>query len=392
MCLSRNPESPDKLFKIRPFLVGITARFKAAYNPKQDLSVDESMVPWKGRLSFRMFIPSKPTRYGIKLYCCCEAETGYVCRMQVYTGAGPNGPEKNHGENVVKRLTEDFLGQGHIIYMDSFFTSVALFEYLRANNTMAVGTVRAGRVGIPRCLHTKVLKLKKGERRFRRKGNLLCMRMKDRRDFFLLSTKHTTALTVGDDSNSDDERNQPTLKPQVVVDYNQHMKGVDQFDQNLGYYSFHRKTLKWWKRMAMHLIHLCKVQAYILYKMCAPRPKSQLQFTKELIRELLSGVPMKKPARVRQPTAERLVLDNHFITNCPPTPTEQHPTRTCTVCSFRDPSGRKRYLRPKKTAYFCEQCEVPLCFKPCFKLYHTKTDYKTAAIAELNLDLPGIQQ
>lgn len=38
------------------------------------------------------------------------------------------------------------------------------------------------------------------------------------------------------------------MKPNVVVDYNLHMKGVDQFDQNLGYYSFHCKTMKRCKR------------------------------------------------------------------------------------------------------------------------------------------------
>lgn len=60
--------------------------------------------------------PSKPTLYGVQIcccckgyyeiYCCCKGYYGQVRQMQVYTGL--NGPETNHGENVVKRLTQDF--------------------------------------------------------------------------------------------------------------------------------------------------------------------------------------------------------------------------------------------------------------------------------------------
>ena len=282
----------DKLFKVRPFFDHLASAFKEAYHLCQNLSVDKSMVPWRGMLSFRMFIPSKPTRYGVKMYCCCEADTGYVCRMQIYTRAGQHGPEKNHGENVVQCLTEDFLGKGHVIYMDSFFSSVALFEYLREHDTMTVGMVIPGRVGVPRSLHPKELTVKKGEFKYRRKGNLLCLCYHDRKNLLLLSTVHKAEVAVAEPAA--DEQRPATAKPVAITDYNQHMNGVNSFDQNLGYYSFHRKTIKWWKRMAMHLIHLSKVQAYILYQQKVQAPLSQYEFTKELVRELVSDAPLKR--------------------------------------------------------------------------------------------------
>ncbi|KAK7095512.1 hypothetical protein V1264_006908 [Littorina saxatilis] len=382
----RNRE--DKIHKVRPLFDHLATRFKDVYYPQQELSVDESMIPWRGRLSFRMFIPSKPTRYGIKMYCCCEADTGFVCRMQVYTGAGPNGPEKNHGENVVKRLTQDFLGKGHTIYMDSFFSSVALYEYLRQNNTMAVGTVISGRVGMPRSLHPKELKLKKGEFRFRRKGNLLCLRINDRKNVSFLSTRHTAATGEAPPSAHRNQDAPPVTKPVVILDYNANMDGVDNFDQNLGYYSFYRKTVKWWKRMAFHLIHLAKVQAYILYKQQVRRPKTQYEFTKDLIRQLLSDVPLKVkingPKR-DAPVAERLTA-RHFSCHIPATESKAYPQRLCHVCSFRDPQKEARYLRKKETRYMCEQCNISMCYEPCFKIYHTKEDYKEAAKLALNLE------
>ena len=142
--------------------------------------------------------------------------------MEIYTGAGANGPERNHGENVSKRLAHDFLHVGHVIYMDSFFSSVSLFEYLRANDTMAVGTVAAGRVGVPRCLHPKELKMEKGEFQFRRKNDLLCLRMNDRKNVLLLSTVHTAELSVeGERRNANGDQQKAADQPRQPVTYHE---------------------------------------------------------------------------------------------------------------------------------------------------------------------------
>ena len=44
------------------------------------------MVKWKGRLSFKQFIPSKRHRFGIKFLVLCDVQTGYVQDIIVYTG------------------------------------------------------------------------------------------------------------------------------------------------------------------------------------------------------------------------------------------------------------------------------------------------------------------
>ena len=66
--LPRDDPAHDKLFKIRPLVTHLQKRFQDAYSPKQNLSIDESMMPFHGRVSFKQFIPSKPIRYGIKMY------------------------------------------------------------------------------------------------------------------------------------------------------------------------------------------------------------------------------------------------------------------------------------------------------------------------------------
>ena len=36
--------------------------------------------------------------------------------------------------------------------------------------------------------------------------------------------------------------------PEMVHDYNAHMMGVDRMDQMMSYYSFERKSIKWWRK------------------------------------------------------------------------------------------------------------------------------------------------
>ena len=53
------------------------------------MTVDEQLVCFRGRCPFRQYIPSKPGKYGIKIWAICEANTSYAWKMQVYTGKNP---------------------------------------------------------------------------------------------------------------------------------------------------------------------------------------------------------------------------------------------------------------------------------------------------------------
>lgn len=44
-----------------------------------------------------------------------------------------------------------------------------------------------------------------------------------------------------------------TREPQCAISYNSNETGVDRADQMLAYYPFQRKTLKWWKKLFLHL-------------------------------------------------------------------------------------------------------------------------------------------
>lgn len=78
----------DKLTKVHPFLEELQRAFKANFNCGKAISIDECMIPYKGKLSFKQRMIAKPIYWGIKLYDLCDSETAYLSRFEVYLGKG----------------------------------------------------------------------------------------------------------------------------------------------------------------------------------------------------------------------------------------------------------------------------------------------------------------
>ena len=63
------------------FLIdALNQRYEVVYKPDGHLSIDESMIKFKGRLSFRQYLPNKPIKWGIKVWAMCESKTGYMAK------------------------------------------------------------------------------------------------------------------------------------------------------------------------------------------------------------------------------------------------------------------------------------------------------------------------
>ncbi|XP_053286688.1 piggyBac transposable element-derived protein 4-like [Pleuronectes platessa] len=101
-----------------------------------------------GRCPFRQYMPSKPAKYGIKLWVACDARSSYAWKMQVYTGKPSGGrPERNLGLRVVLDLTEGLSGRN--VTCDNYFTSYELARKLLERNVTVVGTVRKNKPELP---------------------------------------------------------------------------------------------------------------------------------------------------------------------------------------------------------------------------------------------------
>lgn len=101
----------------------------AIFQPGKELSLDESMVLWRGRLVFRQYIKNKRHKYGVKLYELATPE-GLVLNVIVYTGALDQIGGKGHASKVVQEIMKDRLNCGHSLYLDNFYNSCLLAEEL----------------------------------------------------------------------------------------------------------------------------------------------------------------------------------------------------------------------------------------------------------------------
>ena len=182
----RGEENFDRLYKVRSLLLGVLENSQKAYEPSKNLSIDEGMIAFKGRLSFRQYMPAKPTKYGIKVWMAADSKNGYVNNFSVYLGKEANVPRVNGlGYDVVMKMASPFLKKHRHIFFDNFFTSTKLMEDLLAQDTYACGTVRSNRKDLPACAKNK---LRQGEKVCAQRGKIIFTKWHDKRDICFLST------------------------------------------------------------------------------------------------------------------------------------------------------------------------------------------------------------
>lgn len=139
-----DPADPnrDKLWKIRPFFNALLPRFTTVYSPSQNLSVDETLIKFKGRVQFRQFLPLKRSRFGLKGFVVADSATGYVLDTMIYTGKEGPAVSRDLAMRVVLKLVEPYVDKGYRLFVDNWYTSVPLFLELERRGILACGTVR----------------------------------------------------------------------------------------------------------------------------------------------------------------------------------------------------------------------------------------------------------
>ena len=140
--------------------------FQANYTPSENLSIDESMIGFKGRLAFLQYMPKKPQKWGMKAWVLADAANGYVWNWKLYTRKEENIPTSDLGlaHRVVLDLLDDarLKNKGYRVFLDNFYSSPALLQDLLEEGFEACGTLRSNRKGIPE--DVKTAKIRKGEK------------------------------------------------------------------------------------------------------------------------------------------------------------------------------------------------------------------------------------
>ena len=53
---------------------------------EKNISIDEGLLKFNGRLSFKQYMPMKPDKFGIKVWMLADAGNYYVPPFQIYLG------------------------------------------------------------------------------------------------------------------------------------------------------------------------------------------------------------------------------------------------------------------------------------------------------------------
>lgn len=146
LALSFDNGTPNRLAKIQPILDHLSSKFSSLYLPEQEIAIDESLLLWKGRLSFAQLINTKAARVGIKSYELCESKSGYLWSMIMYAGKTQVMAVDTHDDRgdtepegatsiIVFKLVHPLLGQGYTLVMDNFYNSPLLSRALKSQKT-----------------------------------------------------------------------------------------------------------------------------------------------------------------------------------------------------------------------------------------------------------------
>ncbi|CAM4570235.1 unnamed protein product [Leuciscus chuanchicus] len=224
----------DKLAPIRSLWEMWTHRLPLLFNPGKDVTVDEQLVPFKGRCSFRQYMPKKPAKYGLKIWVTADVATSYAWRCDIYLGKTGNAAEVGQGKRVVMEMTEGL--QGVTVTCDNFFTSYSLAQELLRKKIALVGTIRKNKPELPpNLVQAKGRPALSTVFAFTKNTTAVSYVPKRGRNVILISTRHREAVVTEG----------PKKKPEIITDYNRCKEGVDNLDKVVGTYSCRRRTNRW---------------------------------------------------------------------------------------------------------------------------------------------------
>jgi len=122
-----------RLWKLGKILPSLIKNFEDCINPGEYLCVDESLLSFKGRLSFKQYMPLKRSRFGFKYFALVDCEMKFLTKLRVYLGKSSNNntiKKFGIGGSTVLLLLDESIGRNHKLIIDNCFNSPLLQYYL----------------------------------------------------------------------------------------------------------------------------------------------------------------------------------------------------------------------------------------------------------------------
>lgn len=230
------------------------------YTLSEYTTIDEQLVAFRGRCPFRVYIPSKPAKYGLKIQTICDSQTWYTLNMELYTGKQRDGPYKisNSATDVVLRLSKPIYDSGRNITADNWFSSITLANELLEKKITLVSTLRKNKRELPiQFVSTKNRAENSTLFGFAKKMTIASYIPKKNKNVIMLSTMHLDG-TIS-------ELPEDNSKPEIILFYNKTKTGVDTVDEMCATYSVSRKVRRWPLVLFFRLIDIAGINAQVIF-------------------------------------------------------------------------------------------------------------------------------
>ncbi|XP_071053651.1 piggyBac transposable element-derived protein 4-like [Onthophagus taurus] len=227
------------------------------YNVSEYVTIDEMLHSFRGRCSFVQYIPSKPAKYGIKIFTMCDAKSFYTSNFEVYCGQQPNGIYKvsNSPIDIVKRLITPIENSGRNQTTDNWYSSLTLAKYLLEKKITFIETLRKNKREIPpEFLPNKNRQPQSSLFGFQQDTALVSYVPRKNKAVILLSTMYDLP-----------EVDEESHKPEIILSYNQTKGAVDTVDKMCAAYSISRVTRRWPLALFFTLLNIAGINSQILY-------------------------------------------------------------------------------------------------------------------------------
>lgn len=348
----------DRAALISEIFESFIANSQKLYCPKENVTADEMLIPFRGRCQFRQYMPNKPGKYGIKVFCLTDSGCGYLYNAFIYTDKDCYGKGLSIEEQKLKKptqaiikLTKPLHNSNRNVTADNWFSTKQLADELSIRGLTYVGTLNANKPEVPKeFLKSKYRKVGETLYGFNGQTTLVSFVPKKNKAVNLISTMHHTKET-------DPEKN----KPEIICYYNKTKGGVDLLDMKCANYSCNRRCQRWPLVVYYMLLNASSVNAFILYLCFRQNPLiSRFQFVKQLAMALIEPHLRRRlniPNLRRD--VKRLIQDALHDGQEQPIPQgvpddRLQKRKTCSTC----PSAKQR-----KTAYKCIKCSKPICLE-----------------------------
>ncbi|XP_042610676.1 piggyBac transposable element-derived protein 3-like, partial [Cyprinus carpio] len=254
----------NPLFKVRPVLEKVHANCLKV-EPEENHSIDEQMIPFKGKIGMKQYIKNKRHKWGIKVFTRAGV-TGLVYDFEVYTGKGTVTNERGlgvAGEVVLRLVSEVPKGLNYKCFFDNWFTSPELIVELKKMGILTVATINRN------CLRGCTLKSDKElskagrgayEVKYEKTSGMSIVKWYDNKAVLLASSFIGPEPVERCRRWSKEKKEYVEVdRPHIVKVYNHNMGGVDLADMFAALYRIDIRPRRWYLRILYYLIDLSLV-------------------------------------------------------------------------------------------------------------------------------------